>query len=161
MAGLSKGYETRTVSALAVELVSRAQEAMTIAAVRVEERLKESAAKYTDTGEMENGVSVTPIGGLGGFGAREVGMIASATAPHSEWVDKGTGPSITPRNSPLMSVGGRAPHRRNAPAQFKGVIYRLPEVSGQKATRWFSAPGGIPLGEIMRNTYAGIFRRLR
>ncbi len=161
MPGLSKGFETRTVSALAVELVSRAQEAMTIGAARVEARLKESASKYSDTGEMEDSVSVTPIGGLGGFGTREVGMIASATAPHAEWVDKGTGPSISPTTHQFLAVGARSPNRRNAPEQFKGVVHRLPVVSGQKATRWFSEPGGIPLGEVMRNVYAGIFRRLR
>lgn len=157
---LSRGYETRTVAALAAELVSRASEAMEIAAVRVELRLKASAAKYSDTGEMENSVSVTPIGGLSGFGGREVGMIATATAKHAEWVDKGTASPITPNSSPYLGVGARTTNLAGSRG-FGGKVYRRPSVRGQDATHWFSEPDGIPLGEVMRNTYAGIFRRIR
>lgn len=158
---LTSGYETRTVAALAAELVSRAAEAMEIAAVRVELRLKESASKYTDSGEMERSISVTPTGGLSGFGGREVGMIASATAPHAEWVDKGTADGIKSNSTAFLPVGQRSPNRRNAPEGFKGSITYRRTVSGQQATHWFSAPDGIPLGEIMGSTYRGIFRRLR
>lgn len=158
---LSRGYETRTVAALAAELVSRAAEAMEIASVRVELRLKASASKYSDTGQMENSVSVTPIGGLSGFGGREVGMIASATAPHAEWVDQGTGDGITSNSTRFLPVGQRSPNRRNAPEAFKGSVTYRRTINGQPATRWFSEPDGIPLSEIMRNTYAGIFRRIR
>lgn len=161
MAGsIVQGFETRTVAALAVELASKALESMELAAPRVEERLRLSASKYTDTGDMENSISVTPYGGLGGFGVREVGMIASATAQHAEWVDRGTRSPITPTSTSYLSVGKRT---TNNPASkgFGGTVYKRDSVSGQEATHWFSAPGGIPLNEIMRNTYAGIFRRLK
>lgn len=156
-----QGFETNTVAAMVTELVARAQTAMEIAAVRVEINLKRSANRYTDTGEMRDGVSVEVIGGLGGFGAREVGMIAVASAPHSEWVDKGTG-TITPKSAPYLAVGRRRRGaRRNAPAEHVENVYFLDSVSGQEATGWFSSPFGVPLGEHMRNTFAGIFRRLR
>lgn len=159
MANIALGFETRTIAALATELVSRAQEAAELTAVRVQARLQASAAKYTDTGEMERSISVEVTGGLGGFGPREVGVIAVATSEHAEWVDKGTGPAIF--GTPFMTVGARSPNRRNAPTQHKGNVYLMSEVNGQQATGWFSSPGGIPLGEIMRNTLHGIYRRLR
>lgn len=154
------GFETRTVSALAVELVSRAQESMAIGAVRVQARLEASAEVYSDTGEMKSSISVVPYGGLGGFGAREVGMIATATADHAEWVDKGTRSPIFPTSSRYLSVGKRTVGNPESKGFGQKVLKRR-YVAGQEATHWFSAPGGIPLNEIMRNTFHGIFRRLR
>ncbi len=99
---------------------------------------------------MRDSVSVVPFGGLSGFGPREVGLIATATARHAEWVDKGTsnGTALTTRFTP---VGQRAPYRRNQPPQFVGTItFVSPPNAGQAPTHWFSFPFGRPLGEYMR-----------
>lgn len=155
---LIRGYETRLGRRLAAEMQSRVAEAAEIAAPRVEASIQRALAPYTDTGRTAAGVSVEPYGGPGAGGFRNVGLIAKSEAESSEWLDKGTRDGITRPSGALMPVGARSPDRRNAP--IKGVT-RASIVSGQDATRFFSAPTGVPLAEHMRNVFAGIYRRLR
>lgn len=160
MANLVLGYETRTVSALAAELVARAQTAAEVAAIEVEINLKRSANIHSDTGEMRDSVSVVPFGGLSGFGPREVGLIATATAPHAEWVDRGTRSGTA--HGGITPVGLRAPYRRNQPPQYMGTVTLVfGPVRGQPATHWFSAPFGRPLGEYMREQVRRAWNRLK
>jgi hypothetical protein len=154
---LVTGFETQTGRRLAAEFQSRAFEAAEITAQRVEIDIQRALAEHTDTGATRAGVSVEAIGGPGISGFRNVQIIAVSKAKSSEWLDRGTD-TVTRPNGGVMPVGARSPNRRNAPV--KGVTSSY-VVSGQPATRFFSAPTGVPLAEHMRNVFYGAWRRLR
>jgi len=160
MVTLARGYETKTAAKLAADLQARTKTAMEITAVRIAADLRASAEPYVDTGATQASVHVEVYGGLsaGTGGFRNVGMIATADSPAAEYLDQGTRSEIRRPSGANMPVGARSPNRPNAPV--KGVT-KLPVVSGQRATGWFSRPKGIPLNEHMRNVFAGVYRRMR
>lgn len=158
------GYQSQIGKRLSAELLSRATEAATITAVRTKAAILRAYEPHRDTGAVGASVSVEVIGGHSLGLPRDIGVIAVANAKAADWLDKGTANDgsgyIRRPNRKDMPVGKRSPNRPNA-GSYGGTISYLDIVRGQRATHFFSAPQGVPLNEMMRNVFAGIYRRTR